>query len=100
MSAARASCTAASSASSGVKLSLRCCARSWGIPPGRRALCAERGWPRVGRAEFEREIEAGSLYVGAPDTVARRIAATVRTLGLDESAFGRGRCLIRPDMDG
>jgi probable LLM family oxidoreductase len=43
---------------------------------------AERGWPPMGRAEFEREIEAGSLYVGSPDTVARKIAATVRGLGV------------------
>ena len=44
---------------------------------------AERGWPPLTRAHFEREAgPAGSLYVGAPDTVARKIAATVRTLGL------------------
>jgi probable LLM family oxidoreductase len=43
---------------------------------------AERGWGPTSRAEFEREIEAGSLYVGAPDTVARKIAATAQALGL------------------
>ncbi len=43
---------------------------------------AERGWPPMGRDEFEREIAHGSLYVGSPDTVARKIASTVRTLGL------------------
>jgi probable LLM family oxidoreductase len=42
---------------------------------------AERGWPATTPAEFEREIEAGSLYVGSPETVARKIAATVRVLG-------------------
>lgn len=42
----------------------------------------ERGWPPTSRADFEREAEEGSLYVGAPDTVARRIAATVQALGL------------------
>jgi len=42
---------------------------------------AERGWPPMGRTEFEREIEHGSLYVGAPETVARKIAATVKALG-------------------
>jgi probable LLM family oxidoreductase len=42
---------------------------------------AERGWPPMGRAEFEREIEHGSLYVGAPETVAKKIAATVKALG-------------------
>ena len=42
---------------------------------------SERRWPPITRAEFEREIEAGSLYVGSPETVARKIAATVRALG-------------------
>ncbi len=44
---------------------------------------AERGWPPMGRGEFEREAATGSLYVGSPETVARKIARTVRTLGLD-----------------
>lgn len=43
---------------------------------------AERRWPPITPAEFEREIEAGSLYVGSPETVARKIAATARALGL------------------
>ena len=43
---------------------------------------AERGWPPMTRAEFESEVEHGSLYVGSPDTVARKIAKTLRTLGL------------------
>jgi alkanesulfonate monooxygenase SsuD/methylene tetrahydromethanopterin reductase-like flavin-dependent oxidoreductase (luciferase family) len=43
---------------------------------------AERGWPPSTAAEFEREIESGSLYVGSPDTVAAKIAATAHTLGL------------------
>ena len=42
---------------------------------------AERGWPPTSRSEFEQEAERGSLYVGSPDTVARKIAATVQTLG-------------------
>ncbi len=48
----------------------------------RARIGAERGWPPATRAEFEREIAHGSLYVGSPETVARKIAATVRTLGL------------------
>lgn len=44
---------------------------------------AERGWPPTSPAEFEREIEAGSLYVGSPQTVARKIAATARALRID-----------------
>jgi probable LLM family oxidoreductase len=43
---------------------------------------AERGWPPMQRAEFEQEAAAGSLYVGAPETVARKIASTVRALGV------------------
>jgi probable LLM family oxidoreductase len=43
---------------------------------------AERGWGPMDRAEFDREAERGSLYVGAPETVARRIAATIKHLGL------------------
>jgi probable LLM family oxidoreductase len=42
----------------------------------------ERGWPPMERSEFDREIVAGSLYVGSPETVARKIAATIRALGL------------------
>jgi probable LLM family oxidoreductase len=42
----------------------------------------ERGWPPVDRGEFVREADHGSLYVGSPETVARRIAATVEALGV------------------
>lgn len=43
---------------------------------------AERGWGPLQRAEFDREADHGSLYVGSPETVARRIAATAKALGL------------------
>ena len=44
---------------------------------------AERGWPPVSRAQFDRETgPAGALCVGAPDTVAKKIANTVRALRL------------------
>jgi probable LLM family oxidoreductase len=43
---------------------------------------AERGWPPMARAEFDREIERGALYVGSPQTVARKIAATAQGLGI------------------
>ncbi len=43
---------------------------------------AERGWPPMQRAEFEREAKSGSLYLGAPETVARRIATTAKALGI------------------
>ena len=44
---------------------------------------AERGWPPVTRQQFEREAGPdGALVVGSPETVAAKIAAVVRTLGL------------------
>ncbi|MCJ8144523.1 LLM class flavin-dependent oxidoreductase [Ancylobacter sp. A5.8] len=43
---------------------------------------AERGWPAMERDAFEREATQGSLYVGAPESVARRIAATAKALDL------------------
>ena len=43
---------------------------------------AERGWPPMGRAEFESEADRGSLYVGSPATVARKIVATIKALRL------------------
>jgi probable LLM family oxidoreductase len=43
----------------------------------------ERGWPPRGRDDFERETGPdGALYVGAPETVAAKIARTVKDLGL------------------
>jgi probable LLM family oxidoreductase len=43
---------------------------------------SERGWPPMQRAEFDSEIAQGSLYVGSPETVARKIAATAKALGI------------------
>ncbi|MEP6478159.1 MAG: LLM class flavin-dependent oxidoreductase [Rhodoglobus sp.] len=43
---------------------------------------AERGWGPTSEAEFRNEIEHGSLYVGAPETVARKIASTASALGI------------------
>lgn len=48
----------------------------------RDAIGAERGWPPMRRSEFEQEIAYGSLYLGSPETVARKIARTISTLGL------------------
>ncbi len=42
----------------------------------------ERGWPPVTKDRFLAEIHHGALYVGSPETVARKIARTVRALGL------------------
>lgn len=43
---------------------------------------AERGWSPTTRAQFDSEAAHGSLYVGAPETVAQKIAATAKALGL------------------
>ena len=41
----------------------------------------ERGWPAYHRGRFAHDVRDGSLYVGSPETVARKIARTVRLLG-------------------
>jgi probable LLM family oxidoreductase len=44
---------------------------------------SERGWAPIGRAHFEREAGPdGALFVGSPETVAAKIARTVKALGL------------------
>lgn len=44
----------------------------------------ERGWPTYSRLRFQHDVgPEGALYVGSPETVARKIAATVRTLGAE-----------------
>ncbi|GAA1563551.1 MULTISPECIES: LLM class flavin-dependent oxidoreductase [Kribbella] len=42
---------------------------------------ALRGWPPLRREEFESEVLHGSMYVGSPETVARRIAGAVQAIG-------------------
>ena len=43
----------------------------------------ERGWPPASRMQFEREAGPdGALCVGSPESVAAKIARTVRLLGL------------------
>lgn len=49
----------------------------------RNRIGRERGWPETTRREFELEADEGSLYVGSPETVAQKIASTVRTLSAD-----------------
>ena len=48
---------------------------------------AERGWPPNTRRAFEAEVEGGALYVGSPETVAGKISAAVRDLGLARFDF-------------
>jgi probable LLM family oxidoreductase len=39
-----------------------------------------RGWPPMSRIQFESEVQHGSLYVGSVETVAKRIAASIKAL--------------------
>ncbi|MET8045376.1 LLM class flavin-dependent oxidoreductase [Micromonospora sp. NPDC005215] len=41
-----------------------------------------RGWPPIRRQEFDSEVENGSLYIGSAETVARRMARAIRSLGV------------------
>ncbi|GAA4944737.1 LLM class flavin-dependent oxidoreductase [Actinoplanes utahensis] len=43
----------------------------------------ERGWPPMTRDRFEADVTEGAWHVGSPETVARKIAATIRALGID-----------------
>ena len=58
---------------------------------------SERGWPSFTPEQFRVEIERGSLYVGAPETVARRIATTAKALGLSRfhMKYSAGTCHMK-----
>ncbi|WP_405879348.1 LLM class flavin-dependent oxidoreductase [Streptomyces sp. NBC_01136] len=43
---------------------------------------ALRGWPPVRKEEYDAEIEHGSLYIGSPETVARKMARAIKALGV------------------
>lgn len=44
----------------------------------------DRGWAPMTRSHFDQEAAPdGALHVGSPETVARKIASTVRDLGID-----------------
>lgn len=42
----------------------------------------ERGWGRTTKQRMAMEADMGSLYVGSPETVAKKIAKTMKTLGV------------------
>ncbi len=42
----------------------------------------ERGWGPTSIARFNAEADMGSLYVGSPETVAKKIAKTLKALGV------------------
>lgn len=48
----------------------------------RNRIGAERGWGPGTRAQYDAEVDHGALFVGSPETVARKIAKAVRDLGI------------------
>jgi probable LLM family oxidoreductase len=52
----------------------------------------DRGWPPLSRQQYEHEIEHGSLYIGSPETVAKKIATSMKTLGAErfDLVYGTG----------
>jgi probable LLM family oxidoreductase len=51
-----------------------------------------RGWPPMKREQFDQEVQHGSLYIGSPETVAKKMAATIRLLGVNrfDLVYGGG----------
>jgi probable LLM family oxidoreductase len=53
-----------------------------GVAELNNTIGAERGWPPYNRLRFQHDVgPEGALYIGSPETVARKIADTVRMLG-------------------
>lgn len=52
----------------------------------------DRGWPPMTKAQFDQEVKDGSLYVGSPETVAQKMAKTIKTLGISrfDLVYGSG----------
>ncbi len=53
---------------------------------------SSRGWPPMKKDHFDREVDSGSLYIGSPETVARKMAKTIKTLGVNrfDLVYGGG----------
>lgn len=51
-----------------------------------------RGWPPYTKEQFDYEIEHGSLYVGSPETVAKKIAHAMKVLNVTrfDMVYGQG----------
>lgn len=47
----------------------------------------ERGWGPITKESYLSEIRSGSLYVGSPETVARKIAYAITSVGADRFDF-------------
>lgn len=51
-----------------------------------------RGWPPITREHFDSEVAHGSLYIGSPETVAQKIATSIKTLKVNrfDLVYGGG----------
>jgi len=51
-----------------------------------------RGWAPLTREQFMYEVEHGSLYIGSPETVAKKIARSIKVLGVGrfDLVYGQG----------
>jgi alkanesulfonate monooxygenase SsuD/methylene tetrahydromethanopterin reductase-like flavin-dependent oxidoreductase (luciferase family) len=51
-----------------------------------------RGWGQLTKEHFNYEIDHGSLYIGSPETVAQKIARSIKVLGVDrfDLVYGAG----------
>jgi alkanesulfonate monooxygenase SsuD/methylene tetrahydromethanopterin reductase-like flavin-dependent oxidoreductase (luciferase family) len=51
-----------------------------------------RGWAPLTRQQFMHEIANGSLYIGSPETVAQKIARSIKVLGVGrfDLVYGQG----------
>ena len=47
----------------------------------------ERGWSPVSKQHYLAEVQSGSLYVGSPETVARKIARALSVVGAQRFDF-------------
>lgn len=51
-----------------------------------------RGWPPLQKEHFDQEVEKGSLYIGSPESVAKKMATTIKTLKVNrfDLVYGGG----------
>lgn len=51
-----------------------------------------RGWPPMQKEHFDQEVKSGSLYIGSPETVAQKMAKTIKILGVNrfDLVYGGG----------
>lgn len=52
----------------------------------------DRGWPPMSRDHFNQEVAHGSLYIGSPETVAHKMARTIKLLDVNrfDLVYGGG----------